>query len=229
MTANRQPEKEERADRAPVEAPRIKDLPLPRRTKGVIGPLFRWIFAWPYRMGLMGLYRAGFRAWHLTVLSLFANGAIGWMLVEGMRLLPGGLLLAAGLLDIFDGGMARLRGEESRAGAFLDSVIDRVCDSIVFGCLFWSLAGEGHRLAAALTLVTLVLSLFISQIKAEVEAQGMPMNEGLAQRLERYIALVLGLMIPGALVPVLMLLTLLAALTVSQRLWSAWRQLAVEQ
>lgn len=183
------------------------------------------MFAWPYRVALAGLYRAGFAAWQLTVFSLATNVAAGWLLVTGRRLLPGLLLLLAGLLDVLDGGVARLRGTAGRAGAFLDSVMDRVSDAILFGALFWSLAGQGHRLAASLSLVSLVVTLLVSHVRAEAEAAGLPMTEGLVQRLERYVLLMIGLTAPGALLPVLVALTILGGITLAQRLVSAWSQL----
>src|SRR5256712_10170757 len=82
--------------------PRVRDLPAPRRSESAIGPLFRTVFKWPYRVGLAGLYRAGLRPWQLTFLSLATNGLIGWLLVTGERFVPGLLLILAGLLDIFD-------------------------------------------------------------------------------------------------------------------------------
>ena len=207
--------------------PRVRDLPGPRRSESAIGPLFRTVFKWPYRVALAGLYRAGFRPWQLTFLSLATNGLIGWLLVTGRRLVPGLLLMLAGLLDIFDGGLARLRGEDSRAGAFLDSVTDRVSDFVLFGCLFWSLAGrgQGHRLSAALALSTLIVSMLVSHIRAEAEAEGIALTEGFVQRLERYVLLTIGLTAPGALTLVLALMTALGSMTVIQRGVSAWRQL----
>ena len=207
------------------EGPRVRDIPGPRRPPSAIGPLFRSLFAWPYRVALAGLYRARVAAWQLTVLSLAANIAAGWLLVTGRRFLPGALLLLAGLLDVLDGGVARLRGTAGRAGAFLDSVVDRVSDAIVFGTLFWSLAGQGHRLAAALALTSLVVTLLVSQVRAEAEALALSMTEGFVQRLERYVLLMIGLIVPGALLPVLVALTALGGLTVTQRLVSAWVQL----
>jgi CDP-diacylglycerol--glycerol-3-phosphate 3-phosphatidyltransferase len=183
------------------------------------------VFAWPYRFALAGLYRAGIRPWQLTLASLAANGVIGWLLITGRRFVPGMLLIVAGLLDIFDGGVARLRGEASRAGAFLDSVMDRICDVIVFGCLYWSAAGQGRRLAAGLALGSLLVSLLTSHIRAEAEAVGLTLTEGLLQRLERYVMLTIALTVPGALVPVLAVITGLGAVTVLQRAGSAWRQL----
>ncbi|HYT81557.1 MAG TPA: CDP-alcohol phosphatidyltransferase family protein, partial [Actinomycetota bacterium] len=122
-------------------------------------------------------------------------------------------------------GVARLRGEASRAGAFLDSVVDRVSDFILFGSLFWALAGQGHRLAAAFALSTLIVSLLVSHIRAEAEAMSLSLTEGVFQRLERYVMLMIGLTAPGALLPVLVTLTVLGGFTVIQRGASAWRQL----
>jgi CDP-diacylglycerol---glycerol-3-phosphate 3-phosphatidyltransferase len=206
-------------------APRVRDLPAPRRTESVIGPLFRQVFKWPYRVALAGLYRSGLHAWHLTLLSLATNGVIGWLLLTGRRFVPGVLLLVGGMLDVFDGGLARLRGEASRAGAFLDSVVDRVSDLILFGCLFWSLAGQGRTPAAALALTSLIVSLMVSHVRAEAEAMGLSMTEGFMQRLERYVLLTIGLTTPGALLPVLSVLTGLGSFTLVQRLFSSWRNI----
>lgn len=207
-------------------APRIRDLPAPRENPSLIGPLFRWIFQWPYRVALSGLYRAGFEPWMLTALSLVTNGAVAALLLTGRRLVPGLLLLVAGLLDIFDGGVARLRGEESRKGALLDAAVDRLSDGIVFGSIFLAeLAVHGNELTAAMALAAMVVSLLVSHLRAEAEAAGLGMTEGTVQRLERYVGLVLGLTIPGALLPVLAALTILGIVTTAQRLFTAGRSL----
>jgi CDP-diacylglycerol--glycerol-3-phosphate 3-phosphatidyltransferase len=208
---------------ASAHAPRIRDVPAPRRTQSFIGPAFGKVFKWPYRWALAGLYRAGFHAWQLTMLSLAANGVVGWLFLTGRRFVPGILLLVAGMLDVFDGGLARLRGEDSRSGAFLDSVLDRVSDLILFSCLFWSLAGQGRTPAAALALTSLIVSLMVSHIRAEAEAMDLSLTEGFMQRLERYVLLAIGLTTPGALLPVLAIMTGLGSLTLVQRLFSTWR------
>ena len=116
-----------------------------------------------------------------------------------------------------DGSVARQRGESGRSGAFLDSVLDRVSDMILFACLFWRLAATGQRLDAVLAL---------DHAGGEPGGQPRPrrgrggrreLSEGLFQRLERVIALVVGLLIPGAMTPVLVLLALLGVVTVAQR------------
>ncbi len=215
-----------REDEPSDDAPRVRDLPGPRVTKGIAGPAMRFVFAWPYRVGLAGLYRARVRPWQLTLASLATNVVIGWLLLTGRRFLPGLLLILAGVFDIFDGAVARLRGEESRFGAFLDSFLDRVSDVTLFGCLFWSLSGMGERLEAGLSLATLVVSLAVSHVRAEAEAAGVQLTEGFFQRLERYVAMVIGLMVRGALLPMLVALAALGGATVLQRGWSAVRRAA---
>jgi CDP-diacylglycerol---glycerol-3-phosphate 3-phosphatidyltransferase len=204
----------------------VRDLPPPREQPSVTGPLFRWLFQWPYRFALAGLYRLRLRAWQLTVLSLLTNLVVGALLLTGRRLLPGGLLLLAGLLDIFDGGIARLRGEESRKGALLDALVDRVSDGVVFGSIYLAEATVHHdRLTAGLALAGLVVSLLVSHVRAEGEAAGLRVTEGSVQRLERYAGLVIGLMVPGALLPVLAALAVLGLVTTVQRLTWVWRGL----
>ena len=207
-------------------APRVRDMPAPRKSTGVFGPAMRFVFTWPYRAILAGLYRARVRPWQLTMASLVANVVVGWLLLTGHRFLPGALLIAAGMFDVFDGAVARLRGEDRRVGAFLDSVLDRIGDMILFGCLYWSEAGQGHRLSAALSLVTLVTALMVSHMRAEAEAAGISLSEGFFQRLERYVAMVIGLIVPGALVPMLVVLEPLGGATMLQRGWSALRRLS---
>jgi CDP-diacylglycerol---glycerol-3-phosphate 3-phosphatidyltransferase len=202
-------------------AARVRDMPAPRKTKGLAGPAMRFLFTWPYRAGLAGLYRIGIRPWQLTIASLVTNALVGALLLTGRRLVPGLLLILAGAFDIFDGGVARLRGEERRSGAFLDSVLDRISDMILFACLFWNEAGQGHTLAATLALLTLVVALGVSHIRAEAEAAGVTLTEGFFQRLERYVALILGLIVPHALLAALAILAALGAVTVLQRAWSA--------
>lgn len=205
--------------------PRVRDLPAPRESPSVAGPLFRAVFAWPYRLALAGLYRAGVRPWQLTLLSLAGNCVCGALLLTGRRFLPGILLLPAGLFDVFDGGVARLRGEQSAKGALLDSLVDRISDGVVLGALYFSLADQGRGAEGALALAALVVSLLVSHIRAEGEAFRLQMTRGMFQRLERYLALMVGLTAPGGLLPALAVLAGLGAVTVVQRLASAWRRL----
>jgi len=205
------------------EAPRVRDMPAPRKNESAAGGAMQRMFAWPYRGILAFLIWTGIRAWQLTFLSLLLNIVTGALIITGEWFAAGIVLIVAGICDVMDGSVARQRGESGRSGAFLDSVLDRVSDMILFACLFWRLAATGQRLDAVLALITLVVSLAVSHVRAEAEAAGVTLSEGLFQRLERVIALVVGLLIPGAMTPVLVLLALLGVVTVAQRVLAALR------
>lgn len=201
-------------------------MPPPREGDGAAAPAMRRIFDWPFRAILAGVVALRLSAMTLTVLGLVTNVVIGWLLVRGDALVAGALLIPAGLFDLLDGAVARLRGTASRAGAFTDAVLDRVSDMILFGCTFWMLAGQGEDLEAGLALATLVISITVSHIRAEAEAAGVSLSEGLFQRLERYLAMMIGLMVPGMLTPMLVLLTVLGGITVLQRGWNTVTRVA---
>jgi CDP-diacylglycerol--glycerol-3-phosphate 3-phosphatidyltransferase len=211
----------DRTGRREHEAPRVRDLPPPRKNESAAGGVVQRLLAWPYRAILAFLVWTGVRPWQLTVLSPVVIVLTGWQIVVGNWLVAGLLLIVGGLLDAFDGPVARYRGEEGRSGAFMDSVLDRVSDMILFSCLFWSLASQGESVQAALALLTLVVSLGVSQIRAEAEAAGVSLTEGLFQRLERLLALMVGLLIPGMMFPALILLSVLGVLTLLQRGYTA--------
>lgn len=201
----------------------MRDMPAPRRNESAAGGAIRWIFQWPYRAILSFLIWTRIRPWQLTVLSLVLTIVTGLLVLADAWFAAAWVLLAAGACDVFDGSVARHRGEARRSGAFMDSVLDRVADMLLFGCLFWNLAAEGDRFLAALALVTLIVSLSVSHVRAEAEAAGLALTEGLFQRLERVSAMIVGLMIPGAMAPVLVLLAALGTFTVAQRGWAALR------
>src|SRR5688500_9655678 len=191
-------------------------MPAPRKNESAAGGAMQRLLAWPYRAILAFLLWTGVRPWQLTLLSPVFIVLAGWQIVAGNWLVAGLLLIVGSVLDVFDGSVARHRGEEGRSGAFMDSVLDRVSDMILFSCLFWNLASQGERLQAVLALLTLIVSLGVSQIRAEAEAVGIELTEGLFQRLERMLVLMAGLLIPGMMFPALIALATLGVFTVLQ-------------
>lgn len=204
-------------------APRVRDMPPPRRSSGAVGVAVPWIFQWPYRAILSFLLWIGIRPYQLTLLSFLLMLATGVLILAGSWFWAGLALVGSGIGDVFDGSVARQRGIAKRSGAFMDSVLDRVSDLVLFASLFWNLANQGDRVLAALALVTLIVSLAVSHVRAEAEAAGVSLTEGLFQRLERVLAMIVGLLIPGAMGPVLVVLAILGALTVVQRSLTALR------
>lgn len=204
-------------DKASDIASEVASQPPPRRAEGLAAPALRAVFAWPFRVALAGLVRLRVTPNQLTLLSLASYLAVSGMLAAGWRFLPGILLIPSALFDIFDGAVARARGEVSRRGAWLDSVCDRASDAAVLAGLFMSLAHQGRDRDAALALGALVVSLLVSFIRAQASALGVEMGEGLFARAERNVALMVGLTQPGALGWALGALVALGAVTLVQR------------
>ncbi len=205
------------------EVQRVRDMPAPRKSEGAAGGAAQRIFAWPYRAILAFLLWTGIRPWQLTLLSLLLNIVSGALILAGSWAWAGVALILGGTFDVMDGSVARHRGEVRRSGAFMDSVLDRVSDMILFGCLYWYLASQGEEFAATLALITLVVSLAVSHVRAEAEAVKVVLTEGMFQRLERVIALAVGLLVPGMMLPVLIVLAVLGTATALQRSFLAVR------
>jgi len=202
---------------------RVRDMPAPRRNESAAGGFMQRVFAWPYRAILAFVLWTRIRPYQLTLLSVGLTVVVGALIVAGTWVVAGLVLIVASLADVFDGSVARHRGEARRSGAFMDSVLDRVADMIVFSCLFWRLVETGDTTEAVLALVTLAVSLSVSHVRAEAEAAGVQLTEGLFQRLERLLAMIVGLLIPGAMFPVLVVLAGLGSLTLVQRSIAALR------
>jgi CDP-diacylglycerol--glycerol-3-phosphate 3-phosphatidyltransferase len=91
--------------------------------------------------------------------------------------------------DLVDGNMARQAGVSSRWGAFLDSTLDRVADSAIFGGLALWYAGSGNNLVlCAVAIFCLASGQVVSYTKARGESIGLPVKvNGLVERAERLV------------------------------------------
>lgn len=148
--------------------------------------------------------------------SLFSLLAAG--LITADRLLPAGLVwLAAGLLDLLDGALARFQGTSSASGAFLDSTVDRISEGVVFAAIVYHFAARDDAEGAALTALALLGSLLISYTRARAEGLGAQCKIGLITRAERVLLLTLGLCLDQMQAVILILVTL-TAFTVVQRI-----------
>lgn len=102
------------------------------RFKGILDP----IGAFLNRIGLMPNT--------VTILGLIGNTAGAVFLARGQMTIGGILILLMGPVDALDGTMARLRGEASEFGAFVDSVTDRYSELVIYGGLIFYYAQMGE-------------------------------------------------------------------------------------
>jgi CDP-diacylglycerol--glycerol-3-phosphate 3-phosphatidyltransferase len=132
--------------------------------------------------------------------------------------------------DMLDGLIARHRGVSSTWGAFLDSSMDRVADSAIFGAIAMWYAGRGDSLPlTAAALYCLAIGGLISYVKARAEGLGFDCNVGFAERGERLLIVLVaagfsGLGVPLILPAALWFLCAATTLTVAQRLVHVHRQ-----
>src|SRR6202142_4786941 len=68
----------------------------------------------------------------ITWLALVLNLWAGILFAAGRFAAAGGMMILAGLCDLLDGPVARLQSRVSLFGAFLDSILDRYADLILF-------------------------------------------------------------------------------------------------
>lgn len=155
-------------------------------------------------------------------------GAIG-VVVAALTLLPAGNFLAAAavlaffaLFDGVDGVLARLTGGGSSFGAFLDSTLDRVADAAIYVGLVWWFAGR-DQIGMGLALLCLVAGFWVSYARARAEGFGWQASQGPAERADRLVLTLLGVLAVGLGAPIEALwgaLGLVAALS----LVTLWRR-----
>ena len=132
------------------------------------------------------------------------------------------LLLFSGLCDALDGVVARIFGQSTVFGGFLDSLLDRYADAVVYvGIIFGGLCAPEYLYWG---LGAIIGSLLVSYSRARAEAAGVKMESiGLAERAERMLILVIAGLVGFFWQPVnvmtgaLILLAVLTNLTVLQR------------
>src|SRR4029078_12103318 len=86
--------------------------------------------------------------------------------------------------------MARMSGQSSRWGAFLDSTLDRFGDAAIFAGLALYYAGPGDsRPLTGLAIYCLGLRSVTSYARARAESLGMQAKGGIAERADRLVAI----------------------------------------
>jgi CDP-diacylglycerol--glycerol-3-phosphate 3-phosphatidyltransferase len=175
----------------------------------------------------MLLRRTGMSPDHLTILGIVVAVAAAFAIGQGA--LRGGLVLviAAALPDMLDGALAKASNTASQRGAFFDSVIDRVTDSVLFGGVAWYFASEKSPHLALLPMAIMGVSSLISYERAKAESLGLYAKGGLMERAERIVVLCIGLLFDSLLVPIMWIMLALTVITAIQRFVQVWRQAEV--
>ncbi len=158
----------------------------------------------------------------------FVLNAIAAVLVYREAYIAGGVLFLVGsILDIFDGAVARARGEAGPRGAMFDSILDRFSEAIMLGAIALVFARDGNEIALIAVIAALTSSFMTSYLRARAEALGLDGTHGVMARAERVVLITAAILFAplGALPWGIILLAVLSTITVVQRARHVLRQL----
>jgi phosphatidylglycerophosphate synthase len=169
----------------------------------------------------------------VTAVSLVCCAATGVVAAMGYLGMAVWLYAFGGILDILDGRLARLSGQQSKSGALFDSVSDRWAELFVFAGYAWYLR-ETPWLAAVLA--AMGGSFMVSYTRARAESLGIELHGGMMQRAERILMITLGSLVAawfsGAAIEIIGVVMALCAVsctsTAITRLVLAYRTLAAQ-
>lgn len=154
------------------------------------------------------------------VLTAVATGFVAWE----RPILAGWILVAGGLMDTFDGAVARATNRTTPFGSFYDSVSDRIADGLILGGIAWWVRDEPRLFLLAV--VALVAAEVTSYVRAKAEAIDLECSVGILERGERAVGLMLALLLHQWLLePVLWILAFGGVVTVVQRIHHVWCQI----
>ncbi|MGH2807680.1 MAG: CDP-alcohol phosphatidyltransferase family protein [Actinomycetota bacterium] len=180
---------------------------------------------WDKAMKPVGRFigRTGLSPNAITFIGIVVQAVAAYFIVHGRLAVAGIVAIVGGLLDTFDGAVAKALGRTTKFGALLDSTTDRLADALLFGALVWlygvdpDIPSRRSLLVAALALAALVFSFLVSYVKARAEGLGYEAKVGIAERAERLGILVIGLILD--IIPIALGLLLAASvITLLQRL-----------
>jgi CDP-diacylglycerol--glycerol-3-phosphate 3-phosphatidyltransferase len=161
----------------------------------------------------------------LTIIGLALNGVAcacfafaggkDYVMPEVLR--AGGLVaLVASVFDMLDGRVARLRGRETKFGAFLDSTMDRYSDMLLYMGLLILYARMERTGLMVLVWVAAFGSFMTSYARARAESLIPSCTVGFLERPERIVLVVIGAVF-NRMAAVLWIIAALANLTAIQR------------
>jgi CDP-diacylglycerol--glycerol-3-phosphate 3-phosphatidyltransferase len=136
------------------------------------------------------LNRIGLTPNAITLLGLVGTTFGAYVISQGQMTKGGVILFISVLVDALDGTMARLRGESSDFGGFVDSVSDRYAEFITFGGLLYFFLSQENYTGVVVSFAATAGSVLVSYVKARAEGLGFTAKVGILTRVERYIVLI---------------------------------------
>src|SRR5580704_6144285 len=159
----------------------------------------------------------------ITWCALVANLWAGMLFAAGRFAAAGGMMVLAGLCDLLDGPVARLQNRVSLFGGFLDSILDRYADLMLFLGLLVYYAQVNRFRYAVLAGAAMARSVMVSYAKARAESLVPTSEIGFWERPERLVLMILGAL-TNRIDIALWLLAIGPNITVIHRILHTWKQ-----
>lgn len=177
----------------------------------------------------------------LTAIGVIINVGCGVLFGIGEFFWAGIVLIVANLFDMLDGNVARLTGNVTRFGGFLDSSLDRVSDMVCFvGIMCFYAGNTPHHsvLNVFLAGAGMIGSVMVSYTTARAENIGIKSSVGFLQRPERIVLFIIGALstwdwnstgfFANRMPQVLWVLAIGSLWTFVQRMFHTWKELRAQ-
>jgi phosphatidylglycerophosphate synthase len=134
----------------------------------------------------------------LTIVGLLLNILCAVIIGSGWLFASGMLLLFAGIFDMADGALARVKNLSSDGGDFLDATLDRLAEASIGLGLLWHAMARHDDLQVGLIYAFVFGSVMISYARARAEVLNLDCSVGMMARPERIVILAVGLILAQA-------------------------------
>lgn len=164
----------------------------------------------------------------LTIIGLLLNFLTAFVIGSGWLFASGVMLLVAGIFDMADGALARVKDAASQFGDFLDATLDRLAEAGIGLGLLWHALALHDNFQVGLIYAMVLGSVMISYARARAEVLNLDCEVGVMARPERIVILAVGLILAQAtkefaLTVILGILVVSTYYTVAQRIVHVYR------
>jgi len=158
----------------------------------------------------------------ITLFGFVLNIVAAYLIFVDLIFWGGIVFLVAASADAIDGTLARQMGIRNKFGAFWDSTLDRLSESIILLAIAYRFAVSGETFYVMLTFLALIASYLVSYTRARGEGIGVNVKVGIGTRLERFIVMAAALLL-NQLAIGMGVIAVIAGITVLQRIWAVYK------
>ncbi len=162
----------------------------------------------------------------ITCFGFLVNCGVAYLIAKGQfsYLILGLLIWVAGLFDVIDGSLARNTGRATVFGEFLDSVLDRYSDAVIYFGVAIHFLELGRTNYVILIMIAMIGSFVVSYTRAKAESLDRECEVGLMPRAVRIIILGISFCV-GQIFWGLLIIAILSNVTATQRIFHVYKKL----